>query len=118
VGFHAGAAGVGLRVVNNLWAGCRTNIITLVGEHHHNAFWDNWRVDGAEPVDLRDTIEDDQAQILEVDPFVDATSLDLRLTMATEPGVSLESPLDVDFDGNPRGQDGGWDRGASEFLGD
>jgi hypothetical protein len=35
--------------------------------------------------------------------------------MATDPGLALASPFDVDYDGNPRGADGAWDRGAFEF---
>jgi hypothetical protein len=106
-----------LEVVNNLWAGCRTNQIMLNGDHHHNAFWDNWRVSGAEPVSLDDRIEEDTAQFFSADPFVDAEGYDLRLILATEPGVSLDHPFaQTDLSGAERGADGAWDRGAFEYV--
>lgn len=106
-----------LEVVNNLWAGCHTNQIMLNGEHHHNGFWDNWRVDGAEPVSLDDRIEEDTAQLFTADPFVDAENYDLRLMAPTEPGVSLDHPFaQTDLDGASRGADGAWDRGAFELA--
>jgi len=106
-----------LEVVNNLWAGCRTNQIMLNGDHHHNGFWDNWRVDGAEPVSLEDRIDEDTAQFFSADPFVDGAGYDLRLTAPTDPGVSLDHPFaGSDLSGADRGADGTWDRGAFEYA--
>ena len=106
-----------LRVVNNLWTSNRTNQIMLNGEHSSNAFWDNLRVDGDEPVSLDDRIEEESAQILEEDPFLDAADLDLHLAVPTAPGEVLDDPfVNVDRDGNERGTDGVWDRGAYEYA--
>jgi len=106
-----------LRVVNNLWAGCRTNQIMLDGDHHTNAFWDNLRVDGAEPVSLDDRIEEEDAQIIASDPFVDASACDLHLASPTAAGAVLDDPFSsLDLDGQTRGGDGAWDRGAYEYA--
>jgi hypothetical protein len=47
-------------------------------------------------------------------PFVDADAGDFHLARAL-PGASLAARYDEDLDGNTRGQDGVWDRGAFEF---
>jgi hypothetical protein len=41
----------------------------------------------------------------------------LRLTSATNAGMNLGSPYNIDMDGNSRGSDGTWDRGAYEYGG-
>jgi hypothetical protein len=46
-------------------------------------------------------------------PFVDVAGGDFHLTEAL-PGTSLDAPYDQDLEGNLRGQDGTWDRGAFE----
>jgi hypothetical protein len=101
----------GLLVVNNLWAGSRTNQIMLHGNHEHNAFYDNTR-DGN---GLDENIDEPTKQVLTDDPFVDAAAGDLRLAGPTEPGQSLSEAFEWDLAGNPRGQDGTWDRGAYEY---
>lgn len=106
-----------LRVVNNLWARNRTNQIMLCGAHSSNAFWDNLRVDGDAPVSLDEGIEEESAQVLAADPFVDSGGLDLHLAAATAPGEELADPfVGTDHDGNPRGDDGCLDRGAYELT--
>jgi hypothetical protein len=106
-----------LRVVNNLWAGCRANQIMLDGDHHHNAFWDNMRVDGAEPVSLDERIVEDDVQVLVSDPFFDATAYDLHLAHPTAAGAVLDDPFSIlDLDMQTRGGDGTWDRGAYEHA--
>jgi len=104
-------------VTNNLWAGCRTNQIMLTGEHDYNAFWDNLRVDGDEPQNLDERIEEAHVQVLGADPFVDAAGGDFHLAVPTEAGMSLDAPYDIDLDGVARGADGTWDRGALEYDG-
>ncbi|MCZ2076655.1 MAG: right-handed parallel beta-helix repeat-containing protein [Bryobacterales bacterium] len=50
------------------------------------------------------------------DPFVDLKNGNLRLSGATNAGIAIAlSQYKVDMDGNTRGSDGGWDRGAYEF---
>jgi hypothetical protein len=108
-----------LRVVNNLWARNRTNQIMLDGEHRSNAFWDNLRVDGDEPVSLDGAIEEEGVQVLGTDPFVDCDAGDLHLSFATDPGEDLDDPFTLeDLDGVTRGADGVIDRGAYEFASD
>jgi hypothetical protein len=105
-----------LMVVNNLFAGNRTNQIMMSGDHSHNAYFDNLRVDGESPVSLDDRVDEETAQILSDDPFVDAAGFDFTLAVPTAPGLALDVPLDVDMCGNARGADGTWDRGAFEYA--
>lgn len=111
--FRDGASGI--EIYNNLWAGGRTNQIMLSGTHDHNAFFDNWRVEGGE-YNLDERIEEDHVQVLAADPFVDAAAHDLRLNAPTDPGTTLGAPYDIDLLGAPRGIDGNWDRGAYEYA--
>ncbi len=50
-------------------------------------------------------------------PLVNFTGDNFHLLAATRPGKSLSPPFNVDPDGNSRGSDGVWDRGAYEFGG-
>jgi chitodextrinase len=50
-------------------------------------------------------------------PFVNLAGLDFHLARATNAGQSLPSPYNIDPDGNLRGGDGVFDRGAYEFGG-
>jgi len=56
-------------------------------------------------------------QVSSGNPFVNLSSGDYRLAVATATGVTLSSPYNVDILGNARGADGTWDRGAYEFVG-
>ncbi|MFA5795543.1 MAG: Ig-like domain-containing protein, partial [Candidatus Brocadiia bacterium] len=51
------------------------------------------------------------------DPFVNSAGGNYHLVAATNPGISLSAPYNIDFDGITRGADGVWDRGAYEFVG-
>lgn len=48
--------------------------------------------------------------------FVNAAAHNYRLSAATVAGNTLSSPYGGDMDGNARGADGGWDRGAFEYA--
>jgi hypothetical protein len=50
-------------------------------------------------------------------PFVNLSAGDLRLSAPTSAGISLSSPYDRDAEGNVRGADAIWERGALEFVG-
>ncbi len=100
---------------NNLWANCETNIINLDGIHSHNAFYENYRTDGAEPIKLDEKTEDEFRQILTENPFVDAEKYNFQLSYETEHGKVLAAPFNIDFTGKIRGEDGVWDRGAFEY---
>jgi hypothetical protein len=54
--------------------------------------------------------------MLGYDPFKDQKSLNFELEKATKPGFVLPSPFNIDKNGNVRGEDGSWDRGAFEFV--
>lgn len=49
------------------------------------------------------------------DPFVDYPHGDFRLKQPLPGGMALESPHDLDLQGQQRGADQGWERGAVEF---
>lgn len=51
------------------------------------------------------------------DLFASYTSQNYQLAKATNAGTTLPSPYNIDLDGNTRGADGVWDRGAFEFGG-
>jgi len=53
------------------------------------------------------------------DPFTDSQGpiFDFSLTLATAAGRTLAATFNTDIDGNTRGEDGTWDRGAYEFEG-
>lgn len=103
-----------VRVENNLWAHNRTNQIPMAGDHDFNAFFDNIRPDSQ--ADLSRAVEEEHVQVLESDPFEDASHLDFRLQTGTEPGRALEAVYAQDPDGATRGADGVWDRGAFEYA--
>jgi hypothetical protein len=49
-------------------------------------------------------------------PLVNWAAGDFHLAAATAPGAVLPAPFNMDADGNLRGADGVWDRGAFEFV--
>lgn len=51
------------------------------------------------------------------DLFANYAARDYHLARATNAGLSLAAPYNIDYDGNTRGADGVWDRGAYEFGG-
>jgi hypothetical protein len=53
----------------------------------------------------------------ETDLFAGYASKNYQLARATDAGQTLAAPYNIDYNGNPRGQDGVWDRGAYEFNG-
>jgi hypothetical protein len=50
------------------------------------------------------------------DPFVSSSTYDFRLKASTNQGNILSSPFNMDMNGNTRGSDGVWDRGAYEYV--
>ena len=51
------------------------------------------------------------------DLFTNYSGHDYHLAKATAAGQTLAAPYNIDYDGNTRGSDGVWDRGAYEFGG-
>lgn len=49
--------------------------------------------------------------------FVNFSGQNYHLAMGTNAGLTLPPPFNIDYDGNTRGLDGNWDRGAYEFTG-
>jgi hypothetical protein len=50
-------------------------------------------------------------------PFADPENADFSLAFATNAGATLSATFGSDVNGNTRGEDGIWDRGAFEFTG-
>jgi hypothetical protein len=50
-------------------------------------------------------------------PFVNSAAGNFRTAAATDAGIALAAPYNVDMDAHTRGADGVWDRGAFEFVG-
>jgi hypothetical protein len=104
-------------VRNNLFAHNLTNQIGMMGDFSHGAYFNNMRVIGMDsPVPSQLADDEPNAQSLTVDPFNDVASSDFSLAMATESGEVVPAPCNTDFNGNLRGQDGTWDRGAMEYI--
>jgi hypothetical protein len=51
----------------------------------------------------------------EGDPFVDSVGYDFHLANPTAAGMVLAEPYNLDYEGNVRGEDDNWDRGAYEY---
>lgn len=95
----------GNEVYNNLWIGW-TGTLSFLGAqtHDYNGFSDsNARSEAHAQTSMPTTI------------FLDYGSQDFTLAAATDAGTTLASPYNTDMDGNTRGADGTWDRGAYEY---
>ena len=88
-----------VQVSNNAYYGIPTTAVDLRG------------------VTLTLTIQDSDPnkQISPGNPFVGWTNSNFRLTAPTQSGAALPAPFNIDPDGNVRGADGTWDRGAYEY---
>lgn len=108
--------GTGNQIYNNIWYRCRTNTITLHGDHDYNWFYDNWRITPEVHHDPELVASETNGQEGTGDPFVAWEELDFRLNSATNPGMILGDDYIFDANNNKRGDDSVWDRGAFEFV--
>ena len=74
--------------------------------HDYNAFFSPVDTPPSEP----------HGQISQSNPFVASASGNYHLASATNAGLTLAAPYNQDMDGNTRGADGVWDRGAYEYV--
>jgi len=114
-GSWSGGGADGTVVYNNTFAGIDEgavfSVVDLNGSStvaRNNLFYDCVDTDIS-----ASTVSDND--VTGADPFQNYSTLDLRLSGATNPGFSLSSPYNSDPLGNTRGGDGTWDRGAFEF---
>ena len=79
-------------------------------DHTHNAHFNS--------TGIYDNDEGGTAQESIGDPFIDSDSsvYNLQLAFPTDPGKVLTETFNIDYDGNARGADGVWDRGAFEYV--
>ena len=89
---------------NNLWYGCG-NVTAINFTHDYNAFGNN---------DAQFTDTNGQTNISSA-IFTAYSTHDYTLSSGTEAGNTLGSPYNTDMNGNTRGDDGTFDRGAFEF---
>ncbi|MGZ3746481.1 MAG: hypothetical protein ACXWRE_03960 [Pseudobdellovibrionaceae bacterium] len=100
--------GSGNVMVNNLLYNSPTLYDENTGggviSHSYNAFFDSGT-----------PLPETGLQIGTGDPFVDSAHGNYHLKFATNAGLTLPSPFNLDINGIARGGDGVWDRGAFEF---
>jgi hypothetical protein len=95
------------QVYNNIFYGSGTYGYSTFTAHDYNAYsGSNSQGEVDAQVNIPSSI------------FIDYEGDDFRISGATEPGIILSSPYDMDMDGNTRGLDGTWDRGAFEYTGE
>jgi hypothetical protein len=122
VGWISGGAGIeyngsGNVAYNNLFAHhpASDTIAFTAGLHDYNGFYSilNWQ----SRQDMAPALASSEAhgQLFSATPFTNNAAKDFTLRAATQAGVSLSAPFNVDMFGNTRGADGVWDRGAFEF---
>jgi hypothetical protein len=90
---------------NNLWVNCKGGLSFKASvTHDYNAFFNSG------------TITEPNIQNFVSNPLVNpGNNGDFHLMTETSPGKILDSPFNLDKDGNIRGEDGIWDRGAYEY---
>ena len=104
-----GNVGTGSAIAyNNIFYDCGGVAFGSDTTHDYNAFDSD---NGIESETHGSTI----ATSVFTDYVADKTG-DFTLVSATSPGVSLATDYNSDIDGNTRGYDGVWDRGAFEFM--
>jgi len=102
-------AGSGNIVQNNIWSGSvRTN------NSFSGTLSNNWYFNTQADFDSSSTKTLCSSNC---NVFVGAASKDFTLATAVPGGATLAAPFNVDPNGNQRGADGTWDRGAFEFRG-
>jgi hypothetical protein len=123
-----------VRVYNNTFygntggpwfAGCLGNCANATGNvAYNNIVWNMSAAigDGVSTHDYNSFFQasnvpsESHGQTSAFNPFLNSSGGNFHLTAATSAGLSLPSPYNVDADGNNRGSDGNWDRGAFEYL--
>jgi hypothetical protein len=113
--FHA--SGSNNFIYNNIWAlHPASDTVTLSPKHGYNSFYSiiHW----VSQQDMAPSLASGESngQLFNSNPFANSAARDYRLIRATNAGISLPPPYNVDMFGNVRGADGVWDRGAFEFT--
>jgi len=99
----------GNEVRNNIWHSCVRTANSFTGTTSHNLYYNTVQDGDSTPTKV--VLTAGQSDI-----FQSTTGNDFRLKVATAAGQTLAPPYDVDQNGNTRGADGTWDRGAFEFT--
>lgn len=116
IGFGGAGSGSDVEIFNNLWQesrkvnhNCGTGVTCTLDSQVYTDITDSNDKSGETNVQIRDSFN----------WFVNKASADFHLVEATDDGVNTSAALpgnDLDIDGNTRGADGVWDRGAYEFV--
>ncbi|MDD5031577.1 MAG: hypothetical protein PHR36_00850 [Patescibacteria group bacterium] len=99
----------GHQIYNNIWYNCENSSYSFASGDTTSVYDYDLFIGGSHGAETHE-------QVMAGNPFTDISSLDFRLTSATQTGFSLSSPYNLDLSGNARGSDGVWDRGAYEYV--
>jgi len=113
-GFYGGSTAGTVSMRNNLWFNINNSDIDLEGSQSHNTFLNIGASDS--PSTGTNNFKTTSGS---ANPFVNMNDRNLRLAISTSAlhlndGLALPAPFNLDPDGNVRGTDGNWDRGAYE----
>ncbi|MBN1602842.1 MAG: hypothetical protein JW915_14630 [Chitinispirillaceae bacterium] len=111
-GYNAGYynTGDGNEVYNNLWVNCsRIRFSDATGEPETKTDYN-----GLFKSDDNGNHTEEHLQIFTSNPI----DSNFRPLFETKTGIELPFPYNIDMDGNMRGEDGIWTRGAFEYVGD
>ena len=100
----AGASGNEAR--NNIWVTSANSANHQGATLSHNSYWDTPSTDSGTGSETG----------LTGDPLVNWVGENFQLVGATTAGITLDAPYNTDPNGQIRGADGVWDRGAYEFT--
>jgi hypothetical protein len=115
--------GSGNIVQNNIWYNNDANAFGISGTHDYNFAANNIRTADCSPACDKNAdllSGESHGQTTSGGPFInyqaDPIMADFRLAKATNNGLLLSSPYNIDPVGAIRGADGVWDRGAYEYA--
>lgn len=113
-----GYLGSGNVAYNNLFAHHPASdpITFSGGAHDYNAFYSILHWQSGQDLAPGVSATEPHGQVLSASPFTNRGANDFTLRSATQPGMPLPAPFDVDMFGKRRGSDSVWDRGAFEYV--
>jgi hypothetical protein len=106
-GIYWGSSSADNVTYNNIWYNCEKVSINS-DTRGYNSFYNcdlSWNYTPAAT-----------ENVMSGDPFINSQNGNFHLSAATHAGITLSAPYGLDPDGNMRGADGAWDRGAYEYM--
>ena len=103
-------SGSSQQIYNNIWYNCDS--IEYLGSSGNNVDYNSYYgFDNSNDTSAHKVFSSTG------NPFVNVGANNFQLSAATAAGIPLAAPYNTDMNGNARGADGTWDRGAYEFGG-